>query len=108
MSRLYGESDKLAKGPLEFLAHADLVIRFEALQEGFDEFLRRVGITEPLSVTPFNVTRGRAETGRGASEAEAPKPKKKNYAEYYDPACVAIVEKLYEPILKRFDYRFAA
>lgn len=108
LSRLYGETDKLAKGPLEFLAHADLVIRFEALQEGFDEFLRRIGITEPLSVTTFNVTRGRAESGSPAAEAEPPKPKKKNYAEYYDPASVAIVERLYEPILKRFDYRFSA
>jgi hypothetical protein len=36
------------------------------------------------------------------------KKKKKNYTEYYDPASIAVVEKLYEPILKRFDYRFGA
>jgi hypothetical protein len=32
--------------------------------------------------------------------------KKKNYTEYYDTESVGIVEKLYEPILKRFDYKF--
>lgn len=106
LSRRYGEIDKLAKGPLEFLAHADLVIRFEALQEGFDEFLHKIGITEPLSVTEFNVTKGRAEGGAAAPDATKVKKKKKNYTEYYDTECIEIVEKLYEPILKRFNYKF--
>lgn len=66
LSRRYGEIDKLAKGPLEFLSHADLVIRFEALQEGFNEFLRHIGVTEPLSVTEYNITKGRAEGGAAA------------------------------------------
>jgi hypothetical protein len=108
LSRRYGEIDKLAKGPLEFLSHADLVIRFEALQEGFNEFLRHIGVTEPLSVTEYNITKGRAEGGAAAPDAGKVKKKKKNYTEYYDPASIAVVEKLYEPILKRFDYRFGA
>lgn len=106
LSQRYGEIDKLAKGPLEFLSHADLVIRFEALQEGFDEFLRHIGVTEPLSVTEYNITKGRAEGGAAAPDAGKVKKKKKNYTEYYDPASIAVVEKLYEPILKRFNYRF--
>jgi hypothetical protein len=106
LSRRYGEMDKLAKGPLEFLDHADLVIRFEALQEGFDEFLRHIGVSESLSVTEYNITKGRADGGAAAPDAGKVKKKKKNYTEYYDTACVEIVEKLYEPIINRFNYRF--
>jgi hypothetical protein len=97
--RLFDERDRLARGPLEFLAHADHVIRF-------DEFLRRVGIEEHLSVTEFNVTKGRAVDAGQQAAPEAAKKRKKNYTEYYDPMCIAMVDKLYEPILKRFDYRF--
>jgi hypothetical protein len=106
LSKRFEEIDKLAKGPLEFLAHADLVIRFEALQEGFDEFLRHISVTEPMSVTEYNITKGRVEGQAPAAEAAKPKKKKKNYTEYYDTACVEIVEKMYEPILKRYNYRF--
>lgn len=106
LSKRYDETDKLANGPLEFLNHADLVIRFEALQEGFDEFMRRIGVSEPLSVTEYNITKGRAEGGAEAPDAGKVKKKKKNYTEYYDSTCVEVVEKLYEPILKRFNYHF--
>lgn len=107
LMKRFEEMDRLAKGPLEFLEHADLVIRFEALQEGFDEFLRHVGVTEAMSVTEFNITKGRVEGEAPAAEVAAkPKKKKKNYTEYYDTACVEIVEKMYAPILKRFNYRF--
>jgi hypothetical protein len=106
LSKRFEEIDKLAKGPLDFLDHADLVIRFEALQEGFDEFLRHIGVTEPMSVTEYNITKGRVEGEAAAAEIAKPKKKKKNYTEYYDTACVDIVEKMYEPILRRFNYRF--
>lgn len=104
------ENDKLRHGPLEFLDHADLVIRFEALQEGFDEFLRRIGVDEPLSIFEHNVTPGRADTGAAVATeaAAASRPKKKRYTEYYDADSVARVERLYAPILQRFDYRFEA
>jgi sulfotransferase famil protein len=105
ISKRFEEIDKLKKGPLEFLNHADLVIRFEALQEGFDEFLHRIGVTEPMPVTEYNITKGRVEGGAGAPDAAKPK-RKKNYTEYYDTACVEIVAKMYEPILQRFNYRF--
>jgi hypothetical protein len=106
LSRTYEETDKLAKGPLEFLAHADMVIRFEALQDGFDESLRHMGIKDRLSVTEFNVTKGRADSAEAAVPDAKPAKKKKNYTEFYDTACIAMVERLYEPILKQFNYSF--
>lgn len=105
LGKRFEEIDKIAKGPLEFLDHADQVIRFEALQEGFDEFMRHIGVTEPLSVTEYNITKARADE-KAPAEPQAPKKKKKNYTEYYDDECVAIVQRLYQPILERFDYRF--
>jgi hypothetical protein len=108
LGKRYAEIDKIAKGPLDFLDHADHVIRFEALQAGFDEFMRHIGVTEPLSITEYNITKARAEGDAAAPTAEAApvKKKKKNYTEYYDSHCVSVVEKLYEPILQRFHYRF--
>lgn len=108
LSRHFEEIDKIATGTLEFLNHADLVIRFEALQAGFDEFLRHIGITEPMSVAEHNITKARAEGGATAPDAGTLKKKKKNYTEYYDDECVKVVEKLYEPVLTRFNYRFGA
>lgn len=105
LGRRYEEIDKLRNGPLEFLAHADHVIRFEALQDGFDEFTRRIGIAQPVPIIVHNITKGRAEAGEPA--APVVKKKKKNYTEYYDDASVAVVERLYAPILERFGYRFA-
>lgn len=101
----FEEVGKLSNGPLEFLAHADLVIRFEALQQGFDEFLHHIGVSEPMSVIEHNVTRSRAE-GEAPSDATQPQRKKKSYTEYYDAGSIALVEKAYEPILRRFGYRF--
>lgn len=105
LAQHYEEIDKLRTGPLEFLSHADHVIRFEALQEGFDEALRRIGVSEPLSVFEHNITKGRADT---AAPAVAAKPRKKRYTEYYNDEAIAVVQRLYAPILERFDYRFGA
>lgn len=101
LGKHFEETEKVKNGLLEFLDHADLVIRFERLQEGFDEFLRHIGVTEPMSVIEHNVTKARADKA-----GPAVKRKKKSYTEYYDDGCVAVVERLYEPILKRFNYRF--
>lgn len=106
LGKRYAEIDKIAKGPLDFIDHADQVIRFENLQLGFDEFMRNIGVTEPLSITEYNITKARAEGDSGKPAAAAVKKKKKNYTEYYDDVSIGIVEKLYEPILKRFNYRF--
>jgi len=89
------EKDKTVKGPLEYLDHADYVIRFEALQAGFDEVLKQLGIVEPIAIVSENVTSERAE---GSA--------KRHYTEFYDDASRALVSRVYAPIIERFDYRF--
>lgn len=99
----YAKVNKMDNGPLEFLAHADLVLRFESLAEGFREFQERVGIAEPVEIVQYNITQARAETTPAAPEAPR---KKRNYADFYDPASIALVEQLYAPVIERFGYRF--
>lgn len=106
LSERYGERDKLAKGPLEFLNHADHVIRFEALQEGFEAFLRYIGVTDPLAIGEFNITRGRAEVSEASGAAGTAKATKRKYTEYYDARTIALAERMFEPVLQRFNYRF--
>lgn len=108
LGKRFEEMDKIAKGPMDFLDHADHVIRFESIQAGFDEFMRHIGVTEHLSVTEYNITKARAEGGASAPDATTVKKKKKNYTEYYDEKCIDVVQKLYEPILTRFNYKFGA
>jgi Sulfotransferase family len=105
LGKRYEEMDKIARGPMAFIEHADQVLRFEALQQGFDEFMQHIGVTEPLSVTEWNVTQARKDE-QAPVAPQVPKKKKKNYTEYYDDESVAFVQRLYEPILARFDYRF--
>jgi Sulfotransferase family len=89
------DKDKTVKGPLEYLDHADYVIRFEALQQGFDEVLKRLGIDEPIAIISENVTTERAQGSV-----------KRHYTEFYDEASRELVAKVYAPIIERFDYRF--
>ena len=89
------EKDKTVKGPLEYLDHADYVIRFEALQAGFDEVLQRLGIDRPIPIVSENVTSERAQ---GSA--------KRHYTEFYDDASRDLVARAYAPIIERFDYRF--
>ena len=89
------ESGKTIKGPLEYLDHADYVIRFEALQDGFNEVLSRLGVTDPIMIISENVTSERAEG-----------TKKRHYTEFYDDASRDLVAKVDAPILERFGYRF--
>lgn len=94
----YEKTDKMENGPLNFLNHANYVIRFEKLADGFAEVQRKVGIAEPVTIIEHNVTIARIET---------PGTKvKKRYTDYYDPASVALVEKTYAEVLQRFGYRF--
>lgn len=83
------------KGPLEYLDHADHIIRFEALQQGFDEVLQRLGVAQPVPIVAENVTSERAEQGE-----------RRHYSTYYDDDSRAWVAKAYAPIIERFGYRF--
>ena len=96
MDMKYAKVGKMENGPLEFLAHADYVIRFEALQEGFAEVVKRIGSPEPVEIVEFNITKAREE---------APK-KKKSYKDYYTPEAQAIVVKMFGPVIERFGYQF--
>lgn len=89
------ERGKTVKAPFKYLDHADHVMRFEALQEGFDEVLKRLGVTEPIEVAPRNVTGERVSEGG-----------KKHFTEYYDDTSRQLIEKVYAPLLERFGYSF--
>lgn len=103
------EIEKLDKGPLEFIRHADLVIRFESLQAGFDEFLAHIGHPEPLSVIEHNITEARKDaTAKDPAAAPTEVKRKKKYVDYYDEAGVATVQQMFAPIIERFGYRFEA
>jgi hypothetical protein len=93
--RRHKQKDKTVKGPLEYLDHADHVIRFEALQSGFDEVLQRLGVAQPIGIVRENVT---SERGQGGV--------KQHYTEFYDDASRQLVARIYAPIIERFDYRF--
>jgi hypothetical protein len=73
-----------------YIEEADFVMRFERLQDDFDEVLRRIGVDEPIEIPKINVTKAR---DRG-------------YREYYTPKARAIVERVYAPDIKRFGYSF--
>ena len=83
------------KGPMLFLEGVDHVIRFEKLQEGFDEAMKKIGVKVPVQVVQHNVTVERVEGG-----------KKRDYREFYDAPSIALVERLYAPVIERFGYTF--
>jgi hypothetical protein len=71
------------------------VIRFEALQEGFDAVLQRIGVPGPIAIMSENVTSERA-----SGEA------KRHYTDFYDDASRDLVTRAYAPVIERFGYRF--
>jgi hypothetical protein len=83
------------KGPLEYLDHADYVIRFEALQAGFDEVLARLGIEGPIPIARENVTVERKDGER-----------RRHYTEYYDEPSREWVTRAWAPVIERFGYTF--
>lgn len=89
------EKDTTVKGPLEYLDHADHVIRFEALQAGFDEVLRHLGVAGPIAIVSENVTSERAQGSV-----------KRHYTDFYDDASRELVTRAYAPIIERFGYTF--
>ena len=87
--------ERTFKGPMLFLDGVDHVIRFEKLQEGFDEAMRRIGIPGKIEVAQFNVTTERVDSG-----------KKKDFREFYDASSIALVQRLYAPVIEQFGYQF--
>lgn len=96
MDPKYAKVSKVDNGPLDFLNHADYVIRFESLQEGFQEVLKRIGVEKPVEIVEFNVT---------AAREAAPK-KKRSYHDFYVEDSKAIVERMFAPMFERFGYKF--
>jgi hypothetical protein len=72
----------------EFIRDADVVMRYERLQEDFDAVLGRLGI-EPMTIPTWNVTEDKGD-----------------YRAYYTPAARRLVEHVFRPDLDRFGYTF--
>jgi len=85
------------RGPGSFLEGCDFVVRFESLQQDFNEALRRIGVATPIELPQHNVTAERLEGTQ-----------KRDYRSYYDDTAVAQVALLYAPIIERFGYQFSA
>lgn len=74
----------------QFTQGADFVMRFENLQEDFDEALRRVGVEEKITIPRVNRTLGRD-------------PK---YRSYYSAGSRKIVERGFRRDLDRYGFKF--
>ncbi|CAN5833676.1 hypothetical protein BH23CHL8_BH23CHL8_07110 [soil metagenome] len=88
---LYRLTGRRPMVPVDWTAGADHVIRFERLQEGLDEALRRVGITEPHPLPHRNPTESRRDL---------------DYRDLYSPAARQLVAAAYARELERFGYAF--
>lgn len=86
-------NDRPVMGPMMFLDRVDLVIRFESLAEGFKEALQHIGTSDQIQLPAHNVTTERMDG-----------EKKRDFRDFYDPASIALVNKLYGPLIERFGY----
>jgi hypothetical protein len=77
---------------IDWLEGVDAVLRFERLQETFDEVLRRVGIEQHLQIPVYNQTVSRE--GR-------------DFHEWYTPAAREIAEEAFAGYLKKYGYGFS-
>jgi hypothetical protein len=77
--------------PVEWTAGADHIIRFEAMQDGLDEALRRVGVTERHLLPHRNPTLSRQEH---------------DYRTLYTPRARAVVARAYARELEQHSYTF--
>jgi hypothetical protein len=78
-----------ASGALAWQDGMDFVMRFERLQQDFDEVMRRLGLAS-VTIPRLNETTGRDRDYRSAYTRKARR----------------IVEKVYAPLLERYDYAF--
>lgn len=95
----YGRK-KEVRGYREYLDHADIVIRFEAIQHDFDVLLRHLGVDRPITVERENVT-----VQRGGGDTSRPKL---HYADFYDDESRELVGRIFQTVIDRFGYRFEA
>ena len=77
--------------PVDWTEGADHVIRFEAMQEGLDEALRKVGVTEPHPLPHRNPTQSRRD---------------RDYRAIYTPRAREIVSRAYARELRERGYVF--
>jgi hypothetical protein len=66
------------------------VLRFERLQQDFEQVMRSVGIREDVKIPKFNATPTR----------------KASYQSYYTPTARKLVEYVFKPDLERYGYSF--
>jgi hypothetical protein len=91
--RLYRLAGRQPMMPVDWTAGADHVIRFERMQKGLDEALRRVGVTEPHRLPHRNPTESRRDL---------------DYRDIYTPSARDLVAHAYARELSRFGYTFEA
>jgi hypothetical protein len=77
--------------PVDWTAGADHIIRFEAMQEGLDEALHKVGVTEPHPLPHRNPTASRRD---------------RDYRAVYTPRARDIVTAAYARELRQHGYAF--
>lgn len=88
--RLSRRLRSLRGGGNKWLEGVDFVMRYERLQDDFDEALRRAGVERRLTIPRVNVTPGR----------------ERDYRVYYTDRAGQIVEDWYKRELLRFGYTF--
>jgi hypothetical protein len=77
--------------PVDWTEGADHIIRFESMQQGLDEALRRVGVTEPHPLPHRNPTQSRRD---------------RDYRAIYTPRAREIVARAYARELHQHGYAF--
>ncbi len=77
--------------PVDWTEGVDHIIRFEAMQEGLDEALRKVGVREPHPLPHRNPTQSRRD---------------RDYRRIYTPRAREIVGRVYARELRQHGYAF--
>jgi hypothetical protein len=72
-----------------YIDGSDFVMRFERLQDDFNQVQKRLGVATPIEIPRWNVTEG-----------------KDHYRDYYTSRARRVVERAFAPDLERFGYRF--
>jgi hypothetical protein len=73
-----------------YIEGADFVMRFERLEDDFNEAQRRLGVSKPIEIPHLNITEGREP----------------DYRSYYSARSRRIVERAFTPDFERFEYCF--